>query len=94
MKVIIRTRDSGKAKELFETAREKDALIITENKRGLQAKARGYGYDDLEIIDFADLENCDYKKDRALFHNAEKFLEWTLKLHNMDLMGFSATLEE
>lgn len=94
MKVIIRTRDSGKAKELFETARSENALIITENKRGLQAKAHGYGYNDLEIIDFADLENCDYSKDKALFHNAEKFLDWVLKLHNIDLVGFSATLEE
>ena len=45
MKTIIRNRDSGKAKELLQYAREHNAFIVTENKRAFRVKAHSLGYD-------------------------------------------------
>lgn len=96
MFTIIRCRDSGKAKELLKTARKANAFIITQDKRSFQVKAHGYGYDDIEIVDYDDLKNDNYPLGApAVIHNGDKMLSWLLNhFYNIELAGFTATLED
>ena len=55
MKIIVRGRDSGKAKELLAYARANNAAVLTQDKRSFQVKADGYGYHDITILDYQDL---------------------------------------
>ena len=77
MKTIIRGRDSGKAKELLQYARENNALVVTENKRAFQVKANSLGYKDVTIVDYEDLSNTDFTNEFSsiVIHNADKWLE-------------------
>lgn len=53
MKTII----CGKAQELLAFARKKNATILTQDKRAFQVKAESYGYNDIAIIDYDDLQH-------------------------------------
>ena len=55
MKIIIRNRDSGKAKELLRYAQENNAVVLTSNKYGLRAKATELNIKNIEIIDYKGL---------------------------------------
>ena len=46
MKVIARPVGTGKTKELLMAAQAANGLVLTGNKRGLQAKAQAYGIPD------------------------------------------------
>ena len=46
MKVIARPVGTGKTKELLMAAQAADGIVLTSNKRGLQAKAQAYGIPD------------------------------------------------
>lgn len=96
MKIMVRARGTGKTKELFETAKQNDAIIITSNKKSLNVKAESYGYYNLKIIDYEDLVNSNYNLGtNFLVHNADSFLKWICKEHyNLNLIGFTATLED
>lgn len=75
MKLIFRERDSSKARELFEIATAQNATIITTNAPALRVKAKSYGYNNLDIVDVAEL-----------FSNAENFVNRPIILHNIDKM--------
>ena len=93
MKTIIRGRDSGKAKELFQLAREQDAYIVSQNKRALQVKADSLGYNDIAIIDYEDLDN-ETHEGKVLIHNADKWLKTVFyNTFGVEVIGFSATEE-
>ena len=96
MITIIQNRGTGKAKKLLETARENDAIIITQDKRAFEVKAKSYGFSDIEILDYEDLENDNYTIDKpVLVHNGDKFLEYLLdRYYGLDIVGFSATQED
>ena len=96
MITIIQNRGTGKAKKLLETAREKNATIITQDKRAFEVKAKSYGFSDVEILDYEDLEDDNYTIDKpVLVHNGDKFLEYLLdRYYGLDIVGFSATQEE
>ena len=54
---IIGDRGVGKTKQLIELARETPhSAILTKDKRGLKVKAQNYGYEDVAIYDYNDLE--------------------------------------
>ena len=94
MKTVIRQRDSGKAQELFKLAREEQALIVTQNKRALRVKANALGFEDIEIVDFADLANENYAQinSKVIIHNADKWIEEIFfNTYGLDVIGFSAT---
>lgn len=93
MKTIIRNRDSGKAQELLQYAREHNAFIVTENKRAFRVKANSLGYDDIEIIDYDDLIEDDFSEFKpCLIHNADKWLKDTFwNNYRLSVIGFSAT---
>ena len=96
MITIIQNRGTGKAKKLFETAREKNATIITQDKRAFEVKAKSYGFSDVEILDYEDLEDDNYTIDKpVLVHNGDKFLEYLLdRYYGLNIVGFSATQED
>ena len=83
MKTIIRGRDSGKAKELLQYARENKALVVTENKRAFQVKANSLGYEDITIVDYEDLSNIDFSNEFSsiIIHNVDKWLDVLTQLH-------------
>lgn len=96
MITIIQNRGTGKAKKLLEIAQENDATIITQDKRAFEVKAKSYGYSDVEILDYEDLEDDNYTIDKqVLVHNGDKFLEYLLdRYYGLDIVGFSATQED
>ena len=96
MITIIQNRGTGKAKKLLETAREKNATIITQDKRAFEVKAKSYGFSDVEILDYEDLEDDNYTIDKpVLVHNGDKFLEYLLdRYYGLNIVGFSATQED
>ena len=94
MYTVIRDRDSGKAHQLLELARKENAFIITEDKRAFKVKAHGYGFDDVEIVDYEDLSQNNYPNKPALIHNVEKLLNWFFKRFEINVKGFSATLND
>ena len=96
MITIIQNRGTGKAKKLLETACEKNATIITQDKRAFEVKAKSYGFSDVEILDYEDLEDDNYTIDKpVLVHNGDKFLEYLLdRYYGLDIIGFSATQED
>ena len=96
MITIIQNRGTGKAKKLLETAREKNATIITQDKRAFEVKAKSYGFSDVEILDYEDLEEDNYTIDKpVLVHNGDKFLEYLLdRYYGLNIVGFSATQED
>lgn len=96
MKTIIRGRDSGKAKELLQYARDNNALVVTENKRAFQVKANSIGYKDVTIVDYEDLSNIDFSNEFSsiVIHNADKWLEEVFwNSYALKVIGFSATEE-
>ena len=95
MITIIQNRGTGKAKKLLETARENNATFITQDKRAFEVKAKSYGFSDVEILDYEDLEDDNYTIDKpVLIHNGDKFLEYLLdRYYGLNIVGFSATQE-
>jgi hypothetical protein len=95
MITIINERGTGKAQQLLETARKKNAIILTQDKRAFRVKAHSYGYDDISILDYEDLENDDYNLDSPiLIHNADKVLDYLFdRYYGLKPIGFSATQE-
>ena len=92
MKTIIRNRDSGKAKELLEYARNTNSFVITQDKRAFQVKAHSYGIDDIPIVDYEDMTNNNYPSQKTVVvHNGDKMLKWFLERFGIELIGFSAT---
>ena len=96
MKVIIRSRDSGKAKELLHAAKEAGAIVLTQDKRAFQVKAKNLGFSDVEIVDIDDLHNDNYEFGKPLMiHNADKTLAFLMDYYyGLELVGFSATVSD
>ena len=92
---IIRGRDSGKAKELLAAAQELNCSILTQDKKAFEVKAKGYGYPDVNILDYEDLKNDNYEYgSNILIHNGDKTLEWLMDyFYGINVKGFTATDE-
>jgi len=96
MITIVNKRGTGKTQQLLEIARKKNAIILTQDKRAFRVKAHSYGYDDISILDYEDLENDDYNLDSPiLIHNADKVLDYLFdRYYGLKPIGFSATQED
>jgi len=96
MFTLIDVRGSGKTKKLIETAQKSNAIILTQDKRALKVKAKSYGYENIPILDYEDLENDNYDLTRPiLIHNCDKVLEYLFdRYYGLKPIGFSATREE
>ena len=96
MITIIDGRETGKTKKLLETAKEKDAIILTQDKRAFEVKAKSYGYSNITILDYEDLENDNYDLNRPLMiHNGDKLLYYLMdRYYGLSVVGFTATQED
>ena len=100
MKLIYDKRDSGKARRLFELAKETDAVILTENARALRVKAQGYGYgiDELKIIDLDNYDPYDqfetFSTRKIIFHNLDNLLNRYFNSFSLRVVGATMTEEE
>ena len=97
MKAIIDKRGSGKIKKLLEIASKTPySIVLTQDKRALKVKANSYGYNNLEIIDYQDLQDDNYPLGANVFvHNGDKVLYELLNTYfGLNVSGFTATLEE
>ena len=95
MNIITDVRGSGKTKKLLEVAQKENAIILTQDKRAFKVKAKSYGYDNVTILDYEDLENDNYDLNRPiLIHNADKVFEYLFdRYYGLKPIGFSATME-
>jgi hypothetical protein len=96
MKVIARTRGTGKTRELLTIADENNGQVLTSNKRALQAKADAYGLHDLFIIDWNDMMYGGYDAHKPLYiHKADEvFAELFDNDFKLKLAGLSVTMED
>lgn len=96
MNLIIRPRETGKARQLLEAAAQTDAIVAAENPGALQTKAKAYKIYGLEIISYDDLIEGNYHThQRAYIHNGDKFMKYLMaKKYGLELCGFSATVED
>lgn len=96
MKVIARPVGTGKTRELLELALENDGMVLTTNKRGLQIKAYNYGFEDICIVDLADLLYGNYDSDKPLYvHKLDDVMEEYFRSDfGLSLNGYSVALEE
>ena len=96
MKIIVRPRDSGKARELLEAARNMRAVVASDNPERLRDKANRYGIYEVSICGYDDLMAADPEISRhpIMIQNVDKFLEFYFGMSNQHIVGFSATMEE
>lgn len=96
MITVIRDRETGKAHEVLQIARENNAIVVTPDARAFRVKAHGYGIDDVQIVSYEDLELhlVDIQKP-VIFHNLDKALPTIAREYyrlKTDVIGFSATI--
>jgi len=96
MKIIVRPRDSGKARELLAVARDMKAVVASDNPERLRDKANRYGIYEVSICGYDDLMSGDSEISQhpIMIQNVDKFLEFYFGMSNQNIVGFSATLEE
>lgn len=97
MTIIVQQRGTGKAKEMLKAANKiPNSAIITQDKRAFTVKAHNYGYDNIPIYDYNDLENDQIPLDTQLFiHNGDKMLYWLIEhYYGYSMIGFTATMED
>ena len=96
MKVIARSRGTGKTRELLTLAANDNGQVLTNNKRALRTKADNYGFYDLPIMDWDDMMYGNYDKKKPLYiDNAE----WVFALlfeqdFELRLAGIDVNLED
>jgi hypothetical protein len=97
MKIIARPMGTGKTEELLRIAAEDKALVFTENKAELLAKANSYGIT-VQIVDLDDLyENTSMYEgyDRVYIYKMdEMFANYLKDTFALELKGYSIRTEE
>ena len=96
MKVIARPVGTGKTKELLLAAQAANGIVLTGNKRGLQAKAQAYGIPKIEIVDWDDLIYGRFDKDKTLYvHKMDDVMEeYFWDDFGIKLGGYSIAMEK
>lgn len=95
MYTIIRERETGKAHDVLELARENDAIVVTPDDRAFRVKAHGYGYDDILIISYQDLKRGIVPEKPLILHNLDKAINDIMQFScgiEVPIIGFSATI--
>lgn len=95
MKVIARPVGTGKTKELLMAAQAADGIVLTGNKRGLQAKAQAYGIPEVTIVDWDDLIYGRMDTSKPLFvHKLDDVMkEYFWDDFGLKLEGYSIAME-
>ena len=92
---IVDARGTGKSKQLIEAAQKANAIILTKDKRGFEVKAKQYGFEDVDILDYEDLENDDYTLARPIMiHEVNYALDYLFdRYYGLKVEGYSGTKE-
>lgn len=95
MKVIARPVGTGKTKELLMAAQAANGIVLTGNKRGLQAKAQAYGIPEVTIVDWDDLIYGRMDTSKPLFvHKLDDVMkEYFWDDFGLKLEGYSVAME-
>ncbi len=95
MKVIARPVGTGKTKELLMAAQAANGIVLTGNKRGLQAKAQAYGIPEVTILDWDDLIYGRMDASKPLFvHKLDDVMkEYFWDDFGLKLEGYSVAME-
>ena len=96
MKVIARPVGTGKTKELMDAALEADGIILTTNKRALNEKAKAYGFDSLDIVEWNDLMYGNFDNEKPLFvHKLDDVMqEYFWLTFGVKMEGYSVAMED
>ena len=94
MKVIAKTRGTGKTRELLTEAALNHGQVLTTNKHALRAKAEAYGIFDVPIYDWDDMMYNEYDFDKPLYiHKVDEVLTQLFKEDfQLDLKGISVLI--
>lgn len=95
MKVLARPVGTGKTKELLQIASNEKALVLTDKKNELLEKANAYNIT-VQIIDWDDLMNIDYKEyNKVYIHKMDDLVKhWLWEDYGIELQGYSIRTEE
>ena len=96
MNIIIRERETGKAREILELARANNAIVVTPDPRAFRVKANSYGYNDIIITGYDDLQNGEMPEKPLLLHNLDKVLNNIIQSYyniKTPIIGVSMTKE-
>lgn len=94
MYTIIRGRESGKAHEVLELARNNAAIVVTPDSRAFRVKAHNYGFDDVLIMSYQDLQTGIVPEKPLILHNLDKAINDIMQISygiEVPIIGFSAT---
>lgn len=93
---LVRAAGTGKTQELLTEASKHDGIILTKDRAALEVKAKAYGFYHLNIIDYYDLINGNYKYDQDVYVvNADDFLEaFLLDYFKLQCKGITVRVEE
>jgi len=97
MKVIARSRGTGKTRELLTAAYMNNAQVLTTNKRALQAKADAYHIPDVKVLDWNDLVYGNFDNNKPLYiHKMDEVIQVLLDsdFGKLKLEGFSVTKDD
>ena len=97
MNAIIQKQGTGKTKQLMKAAKaSRRGVILTQDKRALKVKAANYGFEDIPIYDYSDMEQDNIPLDANVFvHNGDQLLQYLMdNYYNLHVEGYTATIGE
>ena len=88
---IAGKRGSGKTTKCFERARKQGAIVLCENKRALRVKADELGYQDVEIVELADMKDTARDQKVVVDEALYVFKNWLEKAFSVKVDAVSFT---
>ena len=79
---IVGKRGSGKTTKCFERARKQNAIVLCTNKRAMRVKADELGYQDVEIVELADMK--DTARDQKVVVDEDRVSDHFYSLYDED----------
>ena len=88
---IIDERGSGKTSRLMLLAKKTGGVIVCSNPRAMEEKARAYGIDGVQFMDYGEFTNSYNKHMRYYIDEVEAFLKYCF---GQNLEGYTLSLED
>lgn len=88
---IAGKRGSGKTTKCLERARKQGAVVLCGNKRALRVKADELGYQDVEIVELADMKNTTRDQKVVVDEALHLFKNWLEKAFSVKVDAMSFT---
>lgn len=91
---IVGKRGSGKTTKCFERARKQNAIVLCTNKRAMRVKADELGYQDVEIVEIADMKDTARDQKVVVDEAIYVFKDWLEKAFSVKVDAISFTENE